>query len=54
MNIIAEESGGNTRIYTFGVTGLVRRENEVNEESTKVGDPNYPSDDHSKCEQPTY
>lgn len=43
-----DESGGNTRLYTYWVTGLVERESEVNEENTKVGDPNYSTDDHSK------
>ena len=43
-----KESGGNTRLYTFWLTGLVMRESELNEENTKVGDPNYPTDDHSK------
>ena len=48
MKIMKKESGGNTRLYTYSVTGLVERESEVNEENTKVGDPKYSTDDHSK------
>ena len=43
-----KESGGNTRLYTFEVTGMVSRESEVIEENTKVGDPDVSSVDHSK------
>ena len=42
------EGGGNTRLYTFEVTRMVSRESEVNEENTKVGDPDGSSVDHSK------
>ena len=45
---MVKESGGNTRLYTYLMTGLMKRESEVNEENTKVGDPNYSTDDHSK------
>ena len=46
--MIIGESGGNTNLYTLVVTWLLRRESEVNEENTKVGNPNYSSIDHSK------
>lgn len=45
---MVKESGGNTRLYTLRMTRIVKRESEVIEENTKVGDPNYSSVDHSK------
>ena len=45
---MVKESGGSTRLYTFEVTRLMRRESEVNEENTKVGDQVGSFVDHSK------
>ena len=45
---MVKESGGNTRLYTLWMTRMVRRESKVNEENTKVGDPNYSFVDHSQ------
>ena len=45
---VLKEGGGNDRLYTLEMTGLIESESEVNEGNTEVGNPNYPSDDQPK------